>query len=67
MRFATYMDILEQEHSLPKMMIYNLNPADNYVFATAIGNFQDGSVRGENAIRQRLVVSGSKGRRSSGN
>lgn len=42
-----YMDILEQEHSLPKMVIYNLNPADNYVFSTAIGNFQDGSVAGK--------------------
>ena len=28
-------------------MLYNLNPADNYVFATMIGNFQDGSVAGK--------------------
>jgi glucuronate isomerase len=42
-----YMDLLEQEHALPKMVVYNLNPADNYVFSTAIGNFQDGSVAGK--------------------
>ena len=26
------------------MILYNLNPADNYAFATAVGNFQDGPV-----------------------
>lgn len=44
---SRYMDLLEQEHELPKMVIYNLNPADNYVVATAAGNFQDGSVAGK--------------------
>jgi len=29
------------------MVIYNLNPADNYAFATMIGNFQDGAVAGK--------------------
>ncbi len=29
------------------MILYNLNPADNYVFATMIGNFQDGTVPGK--------------------
>jgi glucuronate isomerase len=42
-----YLDRLEQEHALPKTVIYNLNPADNYAFATMIGNFQDGSVAGK--------------------
>ena len=42
-----YLDRLEQEHALPKMVIYNLNPADNYAFAAMIGNFQDGSVAGK--------------------
>ena len=42
-----YLDRLEQEHALPKMVIYNLNPADNYAFATMIGNFQDGSIAGK--------------------
>jgi glucuronate isomerase len=42
-----YLDRLEERHALPKMVIYNLNPADNYAFATMIGNFQDGSVAGK--------------------
>lgn len=42
-----YMDRLEQENALPKMVLYNLNPADNYAFATMVGNFQDGSVAGK--------------------
>ena len=42
-----YLDRLDQENSLPKTILYNLNPADNYAFATMIGNFQDGSVAGK--------------------
>ena len=42
-----YLDRLEQDNALPKTVIYNLNPADNYAFATMIGNFQDGSVAGK--------------------
>ena len=42
-----YLDRLEREHALPKLVVYNLNPADNYAFATMIGNFQDGSVAGK--------------------
>src|SRR5215469_2577855 len=44
---AAYLDKLDSEDSLPKTIIYNLNPADNYLFATMIGNFQDGSVPGK--------------------
>jgi glucuronate isomerase len=29
------------------MILYGLNPADNYVLATMIGNFQDGSIAGK--------------------
>ena len=29
------------------MIIYNVKPADNYAFATMIGNFQDGSTAGK--------------------
>jgi glucuronate isomerase len=42
-----YLDRLDTENALPKMVVYNLNPADNYVFATAMGNFQDGSIAGK--------------------
>ncbi|HVU26783.1 MAG TPA: glucuronate isomerase [Verrucomicrobiae bacterium] len=44
---AKYLDRLNQENALPKTIIYNLNPADNYIFATMLGNFQDGSVPGK--------------------
>ncbi|MCX6997917.1 MAG: glucuronate isomerase [Kiritimatiellaeota bacterium] len=44
---AAYLDRLDQEHALPKTIIYNLNPADNYVFASMIGNFQDGTIPGK--------------------
>jgi len=42
-----YLDRLDQENSLPKTIVYNLNPRDNYAFATMIGNFQDGSAPGK--------------------
>lgn len=44
---SRYLDQLDSEESLPKMVLYNLNPADNYVFATMVGNFQDGSIAGK--------------------
>ncbi|SPF50135.1 uronate isomerase [Candidatus Sulfopaludibacter sp. SbA4] len=44
---GNYMDRLEQEGALPKMVLYNLNPCDNYVLATMIGNFQDGKIAGK--------------------
>jgi glucuronate isomerase len=44
---ASYLDRLDSENSLPKTIIYNLNPADNYAFAAMIGNFQDGTIPGK--------------------
>lgn len=44
---GAYLDRLEQESALPKMIIYNNNPVDNYAFATMIGNFQDGRTPGK--------------------
>jgi len=44
---AAYLDRLNQENALPKTILYNVNPADNYVFATMIGNFQDGTIPGK--------------------
>jgi glucuronate isomerase len=44
---ARYLDALDQTGELPRMVLYNLNPADNYVFGTMIGNFNDGSVAGK--------------------
>ena len=44
---ARYLDRLDSANRLPKTILYNLNPADNYAFATMLGNFQDGSVPGK--------------------
>ena len=42
-----YLDTLARENALPQMIVYDLNPADNYACSTMIGNFQDGSVPGK--------------------
>jgi glucuronate isomerase len=42
-----YLDALDATGELPRTVIYNLNPADNYAFATMAGNFQDGSIAGK--------------------
>ncbi len=44
---AKLLDRLDQENKLCKTVLYNLNPADNELYATMIGNFQDGSVPGK--------------------
>ena len=46
-RLAQYLDQLDSNNTLPKTIIYNLNPADNYVFATMLGNFQNGKIAGK--------------------
>jgi glucuronate isomerase len=43
---ARYLDRLEQDHALPRTILYNNNPVDNYPMATMVGNFQDVSVAG---------------------
>ena len=44
---SAYLNKLDSDNSLPKTIIYNLNPADNHVFAAMIGNFQDGNIPGK--------------------
>jgi glucuronate isomerase len=44
---AWYLDRMESDGGLPKMILYNLNPADNYVLAAMTGNFQNGSIPGK--------------------
>lgn len=41
------LDSLEKENCLPKTILYSLNPKDNYVLATMIGNFQKAPVPGK--------------------
>ncbi|MEO2041375.1 MAG: glucuronate isomerase [Pirellulales bacterium] len=42
-----YLDELDKRESLPKMVLYNLNPADNYAIAATCGNFQNAGVAGK--------------------
>jgi glucuronate isomerase len=42
-----YLGRLAGRDILPKTVLYNLNPRDNYLFATMIGNFQGGGVPGK--------------------
>ena len=44
---STFLDRLDTNDKLAKTIIYNLNPADNELIATMIGNFNDGSVAGK--------------------
>ena len=44
---SKFLDKLDTENKLAKTIIYNLNPRDNELIATMIGNFQDGSVPGK--------------------
>jgi len=42
-----YLDALAREDALPKIVLYNLNPRDNYLFACLTGAFQDGTFPGK--------------------
>lgn len=44
---SRFFDNLDLESKLAKSIIYNLNPNDNYLIASMIANFQDGSVPGK--------------------
>ena len=44
---AKYLNSLDSTDQLAKTILYNLNPADNEILATMIGNFNDGSIKGK--------------------
>ncbi len=44
---SRFLGTLDNENKLAKTILYNLNPADNEVMATMIGNFNDGSLAGK--------------------
>jgi len=44
---AGFLNELDSTNQLAKTILYNLNPADNELFATMAGNFNDGTVRGK--------------------
>lgn len=41
------LDSLESEDKLPKTILYTLNPKDNYVIGTMLGNFQGTTAKGK--------------------
>lgn len=44
---SKFMNKLDSTNQLAKTILYNLNPADNELMATMIGNFNDGTVAGK--------------------
>ena len=44
---SRFLDALDMENALPRTILYNVNPADNYVFGTMAGNFADGTIAGK--------------------
>jgi glucuronate isomerase len=44
---SKFLNRLDSQNKLTKTILYNLNPADNEMIATMIGNFQDGTVPGK--------------------
>ena len=44
---SKFMDNLEYDDCLPKTILYTLNPKDNYVLGTMLGNFQKAPVAGK--------------------
>lgn len=44
---SIFLDALDHKNQLAKTILYNINPADNEVFATMCGNFNDGEIRGK--------------------
>jgi len=44
---SRFMDSLEVDDCLPKTILYTLNPKDNYVLGTMLGNFQKAPVPGK--------------------
>lgn len=42
-----FLNTLDKTNQLAKTIIYNLNPADNYVVSTMVSNFNDGSIKGK--------------------
>ncbi|MBI1226677.1 MAG: glucuronate isomerase [Bacteroidetes bacterium] len=44
---SKFLNRLDSEDKLAKTILYNLNPRDNEVMATMVGNFNDGSTKGK--------------------
>ena len=44
---SRFMDRLDREDALPRTILYTLNPRDNEVLGTMLGNFQGGGIPGK--------------------
>lgn len=44
---SKFLDKLDSQNKLAKTILYNVNPNDNELMATMVGNFNDGSVAGK--------------------
>ncbi len=44
-KLSCFMDNLNKDNNLPKTILYTLNPKDNYVLGTMLGNFQEGPTK----------------------
>ena len=46
-KLSAFMSALDYENKLPRTVLYTLNPKDNYVLGTMLGNFQGTEARGK--------------------
>lgn len=46
-KLSKFLDNINEAGNLPKTVLYTLNPKDNYVLGTMLGNFQDGKIAGK--------------------
>lgn len=44
---SKFLNMLDSTNQLAKTILYNLNPSDNELFATMVGNYNDGTVAGK--------------------
>ncbi|MCF6222457.1 MAG: glucuronate isomerase [Flavobacteriaceae bacterium] len=44
---SKFLNLLDSSDQLTKTILYNLNPADNEVMASMVGNFNDGKIKGK--------------------
>ena len=62
-QMSKFFDMLDREDKLTKTIIYNLNPRDNELVATMLGNFPGRSLRRrEDPVRIGMVVPRPEGR-----
>ncbi|MDD4636080.1 MAG: glucuronate isomerase, partial [Bacteroidales bacterium] len=47
LELSRFLDALASQDKLTKTILYNLNPCDNEMIATMLGNFQDGTIPGK--------------------